>query len=189
MSRKCPKRNHLFINWLKANCSRFPFQLRIIRKGKRKIDFDFHGITSVLKFSVEYTVTNGPWITVDAVWPGVEREGIVRFFGAEVITKSGWISLRELPDNRRHWKTKEELWEEICFEGFLSWCKNDLAEASWLEFYNIRDDSSGAYLHKDDPINNSYLENIKREFELDGMTLPAGVNFFILVRSDLGEDI
>ena len=189
MSRKCPKKNHLFLNWLKANRSRFPIQLRIIRKGKRQIDFDFMGITPALKFYVEYTASNGPWIAVDAVWPGVEREGLIRFYGAEMVTDSGWISLAERPENRRNWKTKEELWEELCFEGFLSWCNNDLAEASWLEFYKIDDEISGAYLHKDDPIKNSYLDKFRYECELNGimLSLPYGENFFVMVRTNLSE--
>ena len=106
-----------------------------------------------------------------------------------MFTNRGWISLCELPENRRYWKTKQELWEELCFEGFLSWCINDLAEACWLEFYKIDDERSGAYLLKDDPINNSYLDKFRDACGLDGITLPAGENFFILVRSDSGEDI
>ena len=187
MSRKCPKRNHLFLNWLKANRSRFPFQLRITSQRKRRIDFDFLGITYALKFGMEFTGTNGPWIAVDAVWPGMEPEGLVRFFGAETITDNGWVSLRQLPENIRYWRTREDLWKELCFEAFLTWCNNELAEANWLEFYKIGDRMSGAKLHKEPSITDSYMDIIRDELGRDGIILPNGENFFVLVRTDLSD--
>lgn len=127
MSRKCPKRNHFSLNWLKANRDRFNCKLQITRIQKRRIDFCFHGITSALKFSLCLTPSGGPWFSVDDVMPGNELEGVVRFFGAEVQTSEGWVTLRQPPENRRIWQTREALWEEICLEAFLEWCNKELA--------------------------------------------------------------
>lgn len=143
MSRKCPKRYHFFLNWLKANRSRFTFEPQVLRIQKRKISFSFRGITSALCFTLWITGSGGPYISVDAVRPdkkyavrpGDELEGIIHFYGAEMSSKGGWITLREVPENRRIWKTKEELWTEICLESFLDWCRNKLSPDSRLVFY------------------------------------------------------
>ena len=128
MSRKCPKRNHLFLNWLKVSREKFSFSPYILRVHKRSIDFGFHGITSSLKFCQESTATGGPWISVDIVHQGKEREGIVRFYGAEIQTKEGWTSLALRAENVRYWQTKEEVWTAVCLETFLSWCNKNLAK-------------------------------------------------------------
>ena len=128
MSRKCPKLNHFFLNWLKVNRYRFNFELQITRIQKRRIDFCFHGIASALKFCLWITPSNGPWFSVDAVMPGKDREELIRIFGAEKQTREGWITLRQPPENRRLWRTREELWEELCFEAFLKWCNKELTK-------------------------------------------------------------
>ena len=140
MSKKCPKRYHFFLNWLKANRSRFALFPQVLRIRKRIINFGFLGVTSALSFSLETTDSGGPWINVDAVWPDKKNavwpdnklEGITRFYSAERNTKFGWISLCEEPEKRRIWRTKEELWAEICCETFLDWCNNELRPDSWL---------------------------------------------------------
>lgn len=143
MSRKCPKRYHFFLDWLKANRSRFAFFPQVLQIRKRKINFGFLGVTSALSFSLETTGSGGPWINVDAVWPDKKDavwpdnklEGITRFYGAEMNTKPGWITLCEEPENRRIWRTKEELWAEICCESFLDWCNRELTPNSWVVIY------------------------------------------------------
>lgn len=148
MSRKCPKRNHLFLNWLKANRSRFLFEPRVLRFQKRQIDISFKGITSSLGISVGFTVSGGPWITVYAVWPGKENESIVQFYGAEKFTSKGWTSRLLQPESHRYWRTKEELWTELCFEEFLRWCYSKLTLNSVLELYELNR-LPAANIHKD----------------------------------------
>lgn len=126
MSRKCPKRNHFYLNWLKANSYRFNFKLQITRIQKRRIDFCFQGITAALKFCLCITPSGGPWFSVDAMMPGNELEGVLQIFGAEMQTSEGWITLRQPLENRRLWRTREELWEELCLEAFLEWCNREL---------------------------------------------------------------
>ena len=186
MSRNCPKKYHQFLNWIRGNCNRFSFRPQLFKIGKRRIDFYLQGVNSTLKLYVEYTKSNGPWIAVDAVWPGIEREGLIRFFGAEMPTKNGWITSSELPESQRYWNTKEELWEEICFEMFLTWCNKELAEATWLEFYKFEDQMSGVSLLDNPTKTGSFIDKIKSEWERDGIILPHGENFFVLVRKEQG---
>jgi hypothetical protein len=109
----------------------------VLRFKKRQIDISFKGITSALSVSMTLTESGGPWISVDAVWPGKEHEGIVRFYGAETFTSKGWTSLLLQPESLRYWRTKEELWTELCFEEFLRWCNSELTPNSLLELYEV----------------------------------------------------
>jgi hypothetical protein len=89
------------------------------------------------------------WLSVDAQWPGKEKEGLARLFGAEIHTNSGWITLRQPPENRRYWQTREELWIELCFEAFLEWCNRELTPNSWLVLYDTGFGAGDAKIHKD----------------------------------------
>lgn len=130
MSRKCPKKNHLFLSWLKGNNSQFPLVPCVIRIKKRRIDFSFVGLISTMRFCAESTVSGGPWISVDNVLQGKERNGVARFYGAEILTDKGWTSLQYLPDNCYYFQSRYELWKELCFEQFLKWCKDNLTACS-----------------------------------------------------------
>ncbi len=149
MSRKCPRRNHFFLNWLKVNRHRFNFQLQVTQIQKRRISFCFQGITSSLKFYLWITPSGGPWFSINAVMPGKEEDELNRFFGGEMQTSEGWITLRQPPENQRLWPTREKLWEELCLEAFLKWCNTDLKESRWLEI-NIGSATS-ARLHREKP--------------------------------------
>ena len=52
MSRKCPKRQHLFLNWLKENIDQFPFKPIITKVYKGHIYGRFSGITNAIGFNV-----------------------------------------------------------------------------------------------------------------------------------------
>lgn len=135
MSRKCPKRYHLFLNWLKVNRSRFPFEPRVTRQSKNRINFELLGITTALRF--EYYCRLSPrscsWLSVNAMWQGEAWE-MAAFIGAEIPTDKGWITLMEPPENRRYWRTREELWIELCFEAFLVWCNKLMTSCGYVEF-------------------------------------------------------
>ena len=167
MSRKCPKRNHLFLNWIKANRSRLPFLLLIIRKTKRQIEFEFQRLTKVIRFRC-YTQP-GYWISIDVMWQGDCWDGLAYFAGGEMQTRNGWVTLFEPEETcNRHWQTREELWEDLCFKVFLAWCNDELAPAHWLELYKTCL-GTGAKLHKDRPETNSTLEIYSKQFGLAGI--------------------
>ena len=151
MSRKCPKRYHLFLNWMRVNATRFPYESRVFCIRKDRILFGFNGITNAIRF--EYycrrSLESCSWISVDSIHPENKQEGIARFFGAEVKTKMGWITLRQPPDNRYYWRTREELWVELCFEAFLEWCNIKLAGSRWLAIYEFYGNCTEARLQID----------------------------------------
>lgn len=133
MSRKCPKRHHLFLNWLCANRGHFPFEPHVTKIENRNIDFVLRGLSKTLRFRF----TPRAWIAVDVMWQGEEWTGLSRFYGAEVRSGAGWMTLREAPETRhRLWRTREELWQELCFEEFLAWCRRELTPGCWLELYD-----------------------------------------------------
>ena len=150
MSRKCPKRNYIFLNWLKENRHRFVHPPYVLRCRNRMIDFHLRGTSPVLRFRIEFLDGNRPWLSVDVIWKGQDWDGLVRFYGAEILTDKGWTSRSALPEYQKYWDTKEELWIEWCFERFLAWCNENLTSHSWLEIYEIYD-MPNARLHKGVP--------------------------------------
>lgn len=137
MSRKCPKRFRLFLNWLKTSRSRFPFAPRVTRIRNNRIDFELQGISKVLRFDYYCRLTHGScsWLSVDAIWQGEKWDGLAAFYGAEEKTDKGWITRCEPEETRRYWRTREELWTELCFEDFLKWCNSKLTMNRFLRFY------------------------------------------------------
>jgi hypothetical protein len=85
------------------------------------VEFSFHGVEPSLRFRSELTGSDGPWISVDAIRQGKVRDGLAQFYGAEILTDKGWVSLGARPEFQRYWNTKEELWIDWCFERFLMW--------------------------------------------------------------------
>ena len=69
MSRKCPKRHHQFLNWLRTNRSRFPFEPHVTRIENREIDVMLRGLNKTLRFQF----TPRAWIAVDAAIGSVLR--------------------------------------------------------------------------------------------------------------------
>ena len=119
MSRKHPKKHHLFINWLKANRSRFPVQPVIHHISNSSLQVDLAGAHSAFRCRLDYTATGGPWL---AVSPKGSLEEVVIFYGAEIKTSQGWTSIALRPEDVRYWETRQELWIALCFEQFLQWC-------------------------------------------------------------------
>jgi hypothetical protein len=168
MSRRCPKRNHLFLNWLKANRSDFLVEPQVLRFRKNHIDLTFKGLTSAIR--IEYYCYLAPqsssWISIDVMWQGNKWDGLADFCGAELCTENGWMSLCEPPENRRYWHSREELWIELCFEEFLNWCNKNFANNSWLALYDYGNGAGEAKLQKDnkpiwDPV---WLGKLEKDF-------------------------
>lgn len=163
MAQKYPKHhhNHLFLAWLRANRFRFPFEPQVIRIKNYRVDFTFQGFTNAIRF--QYFSQRGAWISVDAMWQGSDWDGLACFYGAEEHTTKGWTTLRE-PDKTRchYWQTREKLWEEVCFDAFLTWCKNKLTPNCWLELYDgfrIMD----AKIQKEDALPNQFMADWETE--------------------------
>lgn len=135
MSRKCPKRNHLFLNWLRVNRARFPFHPKLLRIRKnRSIAFTFSGIPDEIVFSF-----NGHrGITVAIMHKGECWDLMGDFDVAEERSEKGWFCRLDLPEKRNYWETREQMWTEHCFETFLAWCTLKLAQARYLALYKYR---------------------------------------------------
>jgi hypothetical protein len=158
MSRKCPKQNHVFIDWLRANRSRFLFKPSVVRCRKHIINFELQGITTALKFTFVSRSCSG--ISVAAMWRGECLDMIGDFDVAEERSDKGWMCRLDLPEKRQYWPTREELWIEHCFEPFLEWCNSELATACWLELYD-GDGATAAKLHKDRPATNQHWASLE----------------------------
>lgn len=82
--------------------------------------------------------------------------GIIRFYGAEYHTPKGWTSLKLLPGDGRYWTTREEVWAEICFEVFLSWCNAEMATSRWMKVVE-NGDTSSVHLYEDKSAANPFM--------------------------------
>lgn len=134
MSRRCPKRNHLFLNWLKANRSRFPFEPQIDKIKGRHIHGRFAGVSAAIRFSV-----NKGGLVVGAHWKGECLDLIGDFDVAERQTDQGYYSAFILPDWITYYPTREALFTQESFEPFLKWCNEKLATNQWLALYEYHD--------------------------------------------------
>ena len=150
MSRRCPKRNHLFLNWLRANRSRFQFEPQI-KKMKRYIDGGFAGITPALGF-----IVNKGGLMVTADWNGRCWDAIADFDVAERHSEQGIFCCLCTPDERDFYPTRAALWTEHGFEPFLAWCNEKLTVNRYLAIYEFNDGGgTEAKLQKEDALKES----------------------------------
>ncbi len=130
MSRRCPKRNHLFLNWLKANRSRFSFEPQINKIKGRHIEGHFDGVTEVLRFQVS------SWcIGVAVIWNKECWDFVADFDVVEKRSKQGLFCSLCMPDEMTYYPTQADLWTEHGFEPFLAWCNDKLVTNQWLALY------------------------------------------------------
>lgn len=148
------------------------------------IDFELQGITNALRF--EYYCRLAPesfsWLSVDVIWQGEKWDGLGAFFGAEIKTDKGWISLRQPDESRVYWRTREDLWIELCFEAFLKWFVGELAANRWLRLYTYPQQSgffllSGANLCGDEE-DCQALTHLEQSQITDGLINEADARYF-----------
>ena len=139
--------HRIFIRWLKANRSRFVYQPYVLsRHTDRIIKFTFIGIPGPITCSLN----RYSGISVAVMYQGECWDMIGDFDVAEERTDKGWMCRLDLPEKRQCWQTRELLWTEHCFEPFLEWCNETLAQARWLAFYQCREGSTWAKLLRDE---------------------------------------
>lgn len=133
MSRRCPKSNHLFLNWLKNNRSQFLIEPRVTKKYKKTMSGYFAGVTNAIKFFVY----RGSHIDVDVSWQGqgLEEDCLAMFLFWEKRWKGGYFSEWLDPKLNNYYATREELWLTECFEPFLYWCNEYLVNQRWVAIY------------------------------------------------------
>jgi len=144
MSRKCQKKKHLFLNWLKANHSRFTLSPRVIRHYKNRVELNFIGITNAIRV-LFYPATG---IMVNVFWKGIDWDFIEDFDVAVVKSKAGYGCA--LCEELQVYPTRNALWIKHGFEPFLDWSNSELATAKWLELYESKCGTS-AKLHQEKP--------------------------------------
>lgn len=159
MSRRCPKQNHLFLNWLRANRSRFPFEPRIIKMKGSHVWGNFAGVTPAIRFQLWHG-----GITVDAWWNGRCWDLIGDFDVAERHSKKGYYCAFMLSEYITYYPTSEALWIEGGFEPFLEWCNEELAISRWLAIYEYGNGGSReANLQLDDkPVESPAFQELLR---------------------------
>lgn len=129
MSRKHTKKNHLFLNWLKANRSRFKHEPIVVRREKNYIELRLAGITNALR--MRFNSSNG--ITVSVYWLGEHCDFLGGCEVAEQKSKEGYYCAFCYEELREYYPTREQLWIQHGFETFFEWCNTELAESQWLE--------------------------------------------------------
>ena len=145
MSRRCKKKNHLFLNWLKANRSRFAFTPGVVRYHKNRIDLCLTGITP----AVHLWFNPNSGIEAAAFWEGELCDFLVDLEIAVVKSEVGYYCEFCYEHLREYYPTLKDLWTTHCFERFLDWVNTDLVDAQWLEIK--MDCGTSARLHKEKP--------------------------------------
>lgn len=132
MSRRCPKCNHLFLNWLNGNRALFLIEPRITKIYKKTMTGFFAGATSTIKFYVY----RGSHIEVNVFLNDQSLlNPLAVFLFWEKLWKGGYYSEWLDPDLNNYYSTREELWLTECFAPFLDWCNESLATNRWLAIY------------------------------------------------------
>ena len=156
MSRKRPKKVHLFLNWLRVNRHRFPFKPQLLSRYKSNTTFIFQGITGKISFSHSKS-----GIAISAHWEGRCWDFIGDFDVSERRTAAGYSCNLCRAEFLVVYPTREELWVEHCFEPFLAWCHTKLSTAQWLEYSDYGGVTS-AMLKMDRPQDNKHWDHVKR---------------------------
>ena len=93
----------------------------------------FAGVTNTIKFFVY----RGSHIDVDVFWNGqnLKGENSATFLFWEKRWKGGYYSEWLDPRLSNYYSTREELWLTECFEPFLNWCNECLANNRWVAIY------------------------------------------------------
>jgi len=167
MSRRCPKNRYLFLNWLSENRHRFPFYPRVVKHRKHSIEFDFIGITGVIR--VLFYPKSG--IDIAVWWQGKGWDSLIDFDVSVRRSEDGYYCALCKPEFQVHYPTREKLWVTHGFELFLEWCNTELVNANWLELFD-GDGVTSAMLHAEKPENDQHWEPL---IELADKLIPVGM--------------
>ena len=128
MSRRRPKKLHLFLNWVRDNRHRFPFnpEPSCFKGG---VDLSFREITR--KIVIRYSKSG---VVISTEWEGRCWDFIGDFEVAERRNNSGYYCNLCEAESQFIYPTREELWVTHCFKPFLDWCHTKLSSAQWLEY-------------------------------------------------------
>ncbi len=129
-NRRAKKFQRAFLKWLSENDQRFVIPLRVTGRTTRHIDLAFSGVTALISVCV---LTDEIRVCVE--W---DKGCFDCLYDLDVYpkhTSAGYIC--ELcepddPDCPLVYQTREELWREHLYEGFLAWANSNLAAARWL---------------------------------------------------------
>ena len=166
MSRRCPKKRHLFLNWLSENRNRFPFCPIVMKHHKTCIELNFVGISS----AIQPLLYPSSGISINVSWQGEDWDFIGDFDVVERRNKASYYCALCKPEYLVYYPTREELWIAHGFELFLKWCNTELANANWLELFD-GDGVTSAMLHKEKPENDRHWEPL---IELADQLIPLG---------------
>lgn len=129
-NRRAKKFQRAFLKWLAENDQRFVVTLRVTERTTRYIDLAFVGVTALISVRV--------WtdeIRVCVEWGADCSDSLYVLDVYPKHTSAGYIcELCESddPDCHETYRTREDLWKEHLYEGFLSWTNSTLASARWL---------------------------------------------------------
>ena len=118
-----------FFNWLHDNHSAFKHPLKIIRRTDHVIEMTFVGITPAVRAIMT-------WCIDIPAYKGVRCMDLLASFEAEPIRgKNGYYCGLCPQEERGSYASRDEIWRDEIFNPFLIWVNNQLATASYIEFY------------------------------------------------------
>lgn len=131
-----------FFKWLEMNRQHFNIPLHIKRRTDRVIEFEFNGLTPMLRGVLVRDWGISVYVVHDReCWDLLADLGL-----AEVQSERGYTNKLYLPEFVQFYPDRQTLWAEEVFHPFLEWCNTRLAQANWLALQGEKDKWTSACL-------------------------------------------
>jgi|GEM_PF-1949800 len=141
MSRRSPKKYHLFLNWLKKNYEKFDSKPQVSIVPDRYISMRLSGVTKDIIIMV-YGNNN---IDVNVRTSSGSWELIAPFMSWAKPSGNGFMSEWLDTELNEYYATKEDLYATECFEPLLAWCNEHLVVNGRIGVYR---DNGGSIIPK-----------------------------------------
>ena len=138
----------LFLRWLKESRSRFLILApRVVHCTDTGIFFTFPGPAG----NLSGYLNRRSGIIISVNYQGECWDLLGDFDTVEEHSELGYYCRLCLPESRRYYQSREDLWREHTFEEFLRWCNETLAPANWLVLYEYHRGVTEAKLMQEKP--------------------------------------
>lgn len=141
MSRRSPKKYHLFLNWLRNSHKKFNNKPYISSMTDRCISMRLSGVTK----DIVIMVYGNNVIDVNARTSSGNCELIASFMSWAKPSGNGFMSEWLDPKLNGYYAAKEDLYATECFEPLLAWCNEHLVVNGRIGVYR---DNGGLIIPK-----------------------------------------
>ena len=139
-----PRIQRAFISWFAEKYQQISVPIRIGRRTRRSIEFEFPLANSLITATLTSSVKGCRFstilceINIALTWQGECWDLLACFEAIPERTNTGYVcSLCDpelcWPEPRAIYQSREHLWRDHLFEPFLEWVNNKLTKALWIQ--------------------------------------------------------